>query len=293
LKKHFIALAIVSLLLCASSCQSSNSSGKVNTSHTFSSTSSTLSNSKTQTSAFSETSDSSKESETSPKSYKYEIRARLHANMPEYRFVASGKDVFVTGLNVYNEKGLSILSVSFKPEDCPVYPEMMDTMGLHVSDVNFDGYKDVIILNCFAGAHGNTWYDCWLWDAKTSAFVHSKSFINICNPALDHEKHCIYSTGGSGAGCRDTDIYKFIGGEFVISNSLSLEYLNEEKSGKYIGIQVIEEALKNGRLEVVRKYVIHEDVSLNDTKYNNDKFWQLNNPRWYGIGGHDADKWLE
>jgi hypothetical protein len=241
------------------------------------------------TSASSETSDLSTESESLPEQFKYDIQAQIHANMPEYRFVASGEDVFVTGLDVYNEKGLSILSVSFEPESCPVYLEMMDTMGLHATDVNFDGYKDVIILNCFHGAHGNSWYDCWLWDAKTSSYIHSKSFVEICNPALDRDKQCIYSTGGSGATNQGWYIYKFIGGEFVVTNKLSFEFLQEESGG----LQVTEEALKNGKMEVVHKDVIYGDVSFYETSYNDDKLWLLNNPRWYGIGGHQADKWLE
>jgi len=236
---------------------------------------------------------STNEPKSTPKQYRYEVSAHIHENMPEYRFVASGEDIFVTGLKVYNENDESILSVSNEPESCPVYPEMMDTMGLHVTDVNFDGYKDVIILNCFHGAHANSWYDCWLWDVKESAFIHSESFVNICNPALDPVKKCIYSTGGSGAGNHGWDIYKFIKSEFVISNSLSFEWLHDKESGNYLGIQVTEEVLKDGKMEIVHNDVIHEVESFEETNYNNNELWQLKNPRWYGTGGHVADKWLE
>jgi hypothetical protein len=94
-----------------------------------------------------------------PGQHTYEIRARLHESMPEYRFVATGVVQgtdewmygFVMGLNVYDENGESILSADFseiadgKVVGYYVYNGMMDTMGLHVTDVNFDGYKDVII----------------------------------------------------------------------------------------------------------------------------------------------------
>jgi len=99
------------------------------------------------------------------------------------------------GLEVYDENNKIILSKDFSKKHYdmevgyPVYNEMMDTMGLHVVDVNFDGYKDVIILNNFFGAHGNTWYDCWLWDVKTSSFVASESFAEICNPSLDPDNN--------------------------------------------------------------------------------------------------------
>lgn len=228
-----------------------------------------------------------------PKLYTYEVSTNIHETMPEYRFVAAGEDIFVTSVNVYNENDASILSISFEPESCPVYPEMMDTMGLHISDVNFDGYKDVIILNCFHGAHGNSWYDCWLWNEKASAFIHSESFVNICNPALDPIEQCIYSTGGSGAGYQSWHIYKFIDGVFTVSNSLSFEVMYDDMSGNYLGIQVKEEALIDGKMDIVNNEIIHGNVSFNETSYSNNELWQLDNPRWYGVGGHHADKWLE
>ncbi|KNY29861.1 XAC2610-related protein [Pseudobacteroides cellulosolvens] len=299
--KHIFLLALITLLLCACSNKLPSDRGQIEYYPAFSSSSPlstqnkpllNMQNEPLSTSIATEPTNEP-ESTPTPKRYKYEVSAHIHENMPEYRFVASGENIFVTGLDVYNENGASILSVSNDPESCPVYPEMMDTMGLHVTDVNFDSYKDVILLNCFHGAHSNSWYDCWLWDVKESAFIHSESFANICNPALDPVNKCIYSTGGSGAVNHSWNIYKFINSVFVISNSLSFEALHDVESGNYLGIQVTEEALIDGKMEIVHKDVIHEKVSFNETNYNNDELWQLKNPRWYGIGGHVADKWLE
>jgi hypothetical protein len=182
--------------------------------------------------------------------------------------------------------------VSFDPESNPVEPEMMDTMGLHVTDVNFDGYKDVIILNCFAGAHGNSWYDCWLWDTKASTFVQSKSFVEICNPALDPVKKCIYSTGGSGASVRGYSIYKFINGKFVISNDLEFEW-KYDGDGNSLGLYVKEEMLVGGKMKTVNDTILPGETPIDKTSYYNDDLWQLSNPRWYGIGGHISDEWLQ
>jgi hypothetical protein len=219
----------------------------------------------------------------------YEINARLRKDMPEYRFVATGitqtgdwMPGYVMGLKVYDENGRSILSADFSQtiDDVVVgnyvYTEMMDTMGLHVADVNFDGYKDVIILNTFGGAHSNTWYDCWLWNPETSSFVKSESFAGICNPALDSEKKYIYSTGGSGAGRQEWDIYQFIDGEFVVTNSLSYELTNEV-------YHFIEQKLVNRKMKIVRDDIIQEesfDNALSAAGYINDNLWQLDNPRW-------------
>ena len=157
-------------------------------------------------------------------------------------------------------------------------------MGLHVVYVNFDGYKDVIILNTYAGAHGNTWYDCWLWDDATSSFMASKSFSEICNPSLDPENECIYSTGGSGAAYWGGNIYKFINGKFVLTNEL------------YTGWEgLVERALVNGEMIVVREVSFGEGeyvIKAEQEYYRNSELWQLDHPRWYWSGGHEADQWL-
>jgi len=235
-----------------------------------------------------------------PGQHTYEIRKRLHESMPEYRFVATGLVQgtdewmfgYVMGLDVYDENGKSILSADFSETSDDgevtgyhVYNEMMDTMGLHVTDVNFDGYRDVIILNTFSGAHANTWYDCWLWDAETESFVKSESFSEICNPALDAEKKCIYSTGGSGAAFWGGRIYRFMDGEFVLTNEL-----DTDENG------LVERALIDGKWEIVREVTYGDDIQALEREkeyYRNNELWQLDHPRWYWIGGHHADQWLE
>ncbi|MBS5932572.1 MAG: DUF5050 domain-containing protein [Clostridiales bacterium] len=120
----------------------------------------------------------------------YEISARLGEDMPEYRFVATGmtrttddwESGYVMGLVVYDENSILLLSADFSQTfydqiiGNAVYNQMMNTMGLHVVDVNFDGYRDVIILNTFGGAHSNTWYDCWLWNPETLCLSNPKRF---------------------------------------------------------------------------------------------------------------------
>lgn len=228
----------------------------------------------------------------------FEANTSLHEGMPEYRFVATGlvkgsdawSTGYVMGLEVYDEKNTQILLEDFSKDyqdmkiGYPVYNQMMDTMGLHITDVNFDGYKDVIILNSFSGAHSNTWYDCWLWDENTCSFVASDSFAEICNPALDSDKKCIYSTGGSGAAYWGGDIYQFLDGKFVVTNELDTDWAG-----------LVEKKLVNGKMKIVREVQFGEDDSVKDEQeyYKNDELWQLDNPRWYWSGGHQADQWLE
>lgn len=57
-----------------------------------------------------------------------------------------------------------------------------------------------------------------------------------------------------------------------------------------------EQKLVNGEMSIIRDDVIQGgsfDDALSATGYINDDLWQLDNPRWYGVGGHQADQWLE
>lgn len=227
----------------------------------------------------------------------YEVIACLREDMPEYRFVATGKIRvdngtmgYIMGLNAYDENGRSIISADFSEANydevigSPIHNKMMDTMGLHIVDVNFDGYKDVIILNSFRGNRYNMWYNCWLWDLETSSFIESESFLRICNPALDPDKKCIYSKECSDADTWGGSIYNFTNGEFVMINNL-----DTYKDG------LTETKLVNGKMEVVRQVTYTNDNELLEAEieyYKDSGLWQLGHPHWYCDGGHQADEWL-
>ena len=244
--------------------------------------------------------------------YTYEIQARISESIPEYTFIATGwKDEelvgegdwgrsFVTDLNVYDENGEQILSIDFTDISNEIYgnmiySQMIDTMGLHVVDVNFDGYMDVIILRSFGGAHSGSDYDCWLWNPVDSIFFRSKSFSEIYNPAIDSVRECIYSNGSNGASNHGWHIYRFIGGEFVITNSL--EYTSEYNSTRdSTSYRFVEEQLVNGEMVTVRDDTIQADDyadAMDKVGYADDILWQLCSPRWYPYGGHHVDIWLD
>lgn len=244
--------------------------------------------------------------------YTYEITTRVRGDMPEYRYTATGiatgmdewSTGFITKLRVCDENNSPLLYISFAGNGIgnPIFYNMMDTMGLHVVDVNFDGYKDVIILNSFSGAHSNTWYDCWLWNAENSAFAYSSSFADICNPAIDREEQCIYSSGGSGADIHSYNIYRFINHDFSIANSLYWTHsVRVESSGEgetdviaVEGVNLKEEQLVNGRMETIHDGFFPNEVADDLlAQYKSKEPWQLDSPRWYMLGGHHADSWLE
>ncbi len=236
-----------------------------------------------------------------PEPHTYEILASIHKDMPEYHFVAKGLTLskqegyspgygIVLSVEVYKESGDLFFFEKISDEEDyedygDIFGEMMDTMGFHVVDVNFDGYKDMIILESFAGMKGNTKYNCWLWDESEGVFVVSESFGKIYNPSLDSERKCICSRLSGGADVWGGEIYQYVDGEFIMTNRVLADYKG-----------LVETALVNGEMKIVRQVSFAGDrqiVHKEHDYYKNNDFWQLDHPRWYQFGGHHADQWLE
>lgn len=60
------------------------------------------------------------------------------------------------------------------------------------------------------------------------------------------------------------------------------------------GIYVKEEQIVNGNMENVHDgFLPNKDADAFLENYNNEEPWKLDSPRWYMIGGHHADVWLE
>jgi hypothetical protein len=58
---------------------------------------------------------------------------------------------------------------------------------------------------------------------------------------------------------------------------------------------LVERALVNGKMEIVREVYYGEDIELLERErdyYKNSELWQLAHPHWYWYGGHHADQWL-
>ncbi len=59
-------------------------------------------------------------------------------------------------------------------------------------DVNFDGFKDILIYLGSYGNQGVVYKDCFLWNNKNQLFENYNSFQEIPNPQIDEHGKCIY-----------------------------------------------------------------------------------------------------
>ena len=80
-------------------------------------------------------------------------------------------------------------------------------------DVDFDGYKDLLISLGRYGNQGVEFYDCYLWDKEQQCFVSFPDFKKIGNPLVSAEDHLIYSQERSSAAEYIYHKYKIAGKE--------------------------------------------------------------------------------
>jgi hypothetical protein len=77
------------------------------------------------------------------------------------------------------------------------YPaDMLETFGnVWQTDVNFDGYTDVMICLGLMPASDQTFvkYDAWVYDPDDGKFYCQNTFREICNPEVDREERRILS----------------------------------------------------------------------------------------------------
>ncbi len=101
-------------------------------------------------------------------------------------------------------------------------------------DVTFDGNKDILIFLGNAGSHGSEVFCAYIYSAGN--FVYTKSFENIPNYSIDYDNEIIRGWNTDSASTYHTSVYKFVDGEFVVSETEYYEYNPE--LGEYELIKV-------------------------------------------------------
>lgn len=61
-----------------------------------------------------------------------------------------------------------------------------------ITDVNFDGFDDILIYLGSYGNQGVVYKDCFLWDVKKQKFENCSLFKDIPNPQIDESEKYIY-----------------------------------------------------------------------------------------------------
>ena len=83
-------------------------------------------------------------------------------------------------------------------------------------DVNFDGEKDILILQGYYGSHGDKGYHCYCYNQRYSVYWEETSFMDIPNPEVDTERQLIKGSSRGGASTYTDVFYEYNGKEFVV-----------------------------------------------------------------------------
>jgi len=162
-------------------------------------------------------------------------------------------------------------------DDTDIFLSYNKTLGFRLTDLNFDGYKDIMFLYASTNAKANHLYYCWLWDKASQRFVDNKSFSNIFNPAIDRKNKQLLSIVANSAASHTWGMYIFSDGQFVLSNELTVELLYDEMNTEEPKWHYTESKLENGTMTVIKDFTNMQVKQYHDE----NSFWGLDSKKWY------------
>ncbi|MFA6715518.1 MAG: hypothetical protein WCS27_09080 [Victivallaceae bacterium] len=129
-----------------------------------------------------------------------------------------------------------------------------DAKYFEAVDMNFDGYKDIKLLDWW-GATGNKGYRCWLYSPEKKRFYINTDLWKLCSPQFDYKKKKIYeySNGGHTGMIYSASTWTLIGGKLICVGSESQEYVKEKNHYLRKRFKLI-----NGKMVEVEQKIIKE-----------------------------------
>jgi hypothetical protein len=152
------------------------------------------------------------------------------------------------------------------------------------ADATFDGSNDILLSLGSFGAQGAVRYACFLY--VDGGFVENPSFSEIANPVVDSENQVILSSWRNHAASYGYAMYRFINGEFVKTNRLTIGMVSENIYDESV-LSWIDEIFVDGEWQIREKFTqndFDDNGEWYEIMFNENDFWDLSGSREFWAG---------
>lgn len=161
------------------------------------------------------------------------------------------------------------------------------TDRISLTDINFDGAKDIVLAS---GGYGNQMLNRdfgWIWNRNSGVYEYSPTYTRIANSSVDQEHQIVRSFWRNSAGSHSWAIYRYVDGAFVKQSELTEDFLWSDQIPEELDapdvVEVIrwqEEIVENGEVvEIRNSYGIQrkgEEMvypEVYESYYEGDSYW--------------------
>ncbi|SEV86560.1 XAC2610-related protein [[Clostridium] fimetarium] len=218
--------------------------------------------------------------------YTRSFTGKVFDDTPEFKFIINGYSdndyaCHANKIEIFDAiNNQKLQEMNF--DDTDIFLSYNNTLGFRLTDLNFDGYKDIMFLYASVSARANHLYYCWLWDKDSQRFVENKSFSDIFNPAIDRKNKQLLSIVANNARSHTWGMYIFADGKFLLSNELTEELLYDEINTNKPKWHYTESKLENGTMNVIEDFTIIDNSNIQAEQYHDENsFWGLGSKKWY------------
>lgn len=110
-------------------------------------------------------------------------------------------------------------------------------------DVNFDGYKDMMIYSHDGGAGPNSGYNFYIYHPKNKKYIYNETLSELTQTQVDIETKTIRSAWRNGAAEHGYEEYKWINGKLTMTKQAIETWMQNDE------IRTVTCVYKNGKLE--------------------------------------------
>ncbi len=103
------------------------------------------------------------------------------------------------------------------------------TTVLDFDDVNFDGYKDLVVFSHDGGAGPNFGNNYYIFNSKNKQFVYNETMSNLTQPEVNAKTKTVYAAWRNGASNHGAETYKWIKNKLTMVEYYETNYTSEDK----------------------------------------------------------------